>query len=86
MAVRVICFFQPGCMGCREQEPINREVEKALGIPIEEIDVTEMPQYVQEYQLTVTPTMVIVQDGGVRERFEGLRHREQLVETLQKYL
>ena len=38
MAVRVICFFQPGCMGCMEQTPINSEVGKALNVRIEEID------------------------------------------------
>jgi thioredoxin 1 len=59
MAVRSICFFQPGCMGCMEQEPINREVEKVLAITIEEIDVRENPQYVSKYQLTVTPTVTV---------------------------
>ncbi|MDD1684786.1 MAG: thioredoxin family protein [Methanoregula sp.] len=86
MAVRVICFFQPGCMGCMEQEPINREVEKACAVTIEEIDATENPQYIREYQLKVTPTIIIVQEGTVRERFEGVVHQEQLAGTLKKYL
>ena len=86
MAVRIICFYQPGCMGCREQEPINREVEKALSLTIEEIDATQNPQYIKEYQLKVTPTIVVIQDGTVRERFEGLVHPERLQETLKKYL
>ena len=86
MAVRIICFYQPGCMGCMEQEPINREVEKTLGLKIEEIDAIENPQYIKEYQLKVTPTIIIVQDGTVRERFEGVVHPEQLKETLKKYL
>ena len=86
MAVRIICFYQPGCMGCMEQEPINREVEKALSLTIEEIDATQNPQYIKEYQLKVTPTIVVIQDGTVRERFEGLVHPEQLKETLKKYL
>lgn len=86
MAVRIICFSQPGCMGCAEQEPINREVEKAAGIAIEEIDAVENPQYIREYNLTVTPTIIVLQDGAVRERFEGVVHPEQLAETLKKYL
>jgi len=86
MAVRIICFYQPGCMGCMEQEPINREVEKALSLTIEEIDATQNPQYIKEYQLKVTPTIVVIQDGTVRERFEGLVHPERLKETLKKYL
>ena len=86
MAVRILCFYQPGCMGCTEQEPINREVEKALSIRIEEIDAVENPQYIKDYQLKVTPTIVLLQDGIVRERFEGVVHREQLLETFRKYL
>jgi thioredoxin 1 len=86
MAVRIICFYQPGCMGCMEQEPINREVEKVLGLKIEEIDAIANPQYIKEYQLKVTPTIILLQDGTVRERFEGLVHPERLKETLKKYL
>ena len=86
MTLRVICFFQPGCMGCMEQEPINREVEKTLGITIEEIDAVQNPQYIRDYQLKVTPTMVIERDGNVKERFEGVVHPEQLVAAIQKNL
>jgi len=86
MAVRVICFFQPGCMGCMEQTPINSEVGKALNVKIEEIDAVKNPQYVRDYLLKVTPTIVIVKDGEVKERLEGVVHSEQLESTLKKYL
>lgn len=86
MAVRIICFYQPGCMGCMEQEPINREAEKVLSLTIEEIDAVENPQYVKDYNLKVTPTIILIQDGIVRERFEGVVHQEQLLETFRKYL
>ena len=86
MTVRVICFYQPGCMGCMEQDPVNREVEKALGITIEEIDAVENPQYIREYQLKVTPTLIILVDSMVRDRFEGFVHAETLIASLKKYL
>jgi len=86
MALRVLCFFQPGCMGCMEQEPINAEVGKKLGIAIEEIDATKNPAYIKEYQLTATPTILVLVEGAVKERFEGVVHPEQLEETLKKYL
>jgi thioredoxin 1 len=86
MAVRVICFYQPGCMGCMEQTPINTEVAKSLNITIEEIDATKNPDYIREFQLKVTPTIVILKDGLVKERFEGVVHTEQLITVLKKYL
>ncbi|HET6580992.1 MAG TPA: thioredoxin family protein [Methanoregula sp.] len=86
MAVRVICFYQPGCMGCMEQTPINAEVSRTLNITIEEIDAIKNPQYIGEFQLKVTPTIVILKDGTLRERFEGVVHTEQLTAGIKKYL
>jgi thioredoxin 1 len=86
MAVRVICFYQPGCMGCMEQSPINTEVAKALNLTIEEIDAIKNPQYIGEFLLKVTPTLVILKEGILMERFEGVVHPEQLKEAIKKYL
>jgi len=69
-----------------EQSPINAEAGKALGITIEEIDAVRNPQYIKEYQLKATPTIVVIQDGTVKERFEGVVHAEKLEEVLKKYL
>jgi thioredoxin 1 len=69
-----------------EQEPINAEVGRALKITIEEIDAVKNPEYVREYQLTATPTILVIRDGSVKERFEGVVHAEQLEAVLKKYL
>ena len=63
MAVRVICFYQPGCMGCMEQTPINTEVAKVLNITIEEIDAIKNPHFIKEFTLKVTPTIIIFKEG-----------------------
>jgi len=86
MAVRLICFYQPGCMGCMEQTPINAEVARSLNVTIEEIDAVSNPQYIREFQLKVTPTIVILKDGILQERFEGVVHTEQLTSAIKKYL
>jgi thioredoxin 1 len=86
MAVRVLSFYQEGCMGCEEQTPILREVEGDLGITIEEIDAVKNPQYIKEYNLRVTPTTLVIADDGVRERMEGLVHREDLEAAIRRHL
>jgi thioredoxin 1 len=86
MAVRVICFYQPGCMGCMEQTPINTEVAKALNIIIEEIDAIKNQHFIKEFGLKVTPTIIILRDATVLERFEGVVHTEQLKAVIKKYL
>jgi thioredoxin 1 len=67
-----------------EQTPINREVGKSFNIIIDEIDAVKNPQYIKQYQLKVTPTIVILEDGVVKERFEGVVQTELLGEALRK--
>jgi thioredoxin 1 len=86
MALRILCFFQPGCMGCMEQEPINAEVSRALKVKIEEIDAVKNPQYVGEFQLKATPTILVLKDEKIMERFEGVVHTEQFEAAVKKYL
>jgi thioredoxin 1 len=69
-----------------EQTPINAEVAKSLKITIEEIDAIKNPQYIGEFQLKVTPTIVILKNGLLTERFEGVVHTEQLTGAIKKYL
>ncbi|MDD1668936.1 MAG: thioredoxin family protein [Methanomicrobiales archaeon] len=86
MGVAVLCFDQEGCMGCAEQSPINRQVEKELHIRIQEIDVVKNPRFVGQYKLRVTPTIVILENGVERKRFEGLVHSEELGGAVRQYL
>jgi len=84
MPVRILCYDQEGCMGCIEQEPINRQVEDELGVTIEEKDALEHPDDIAAYGLKVTPTILVIVDGAVRERFEGVMHRETLENAIKK--
>ena len=86
MAVRVISFYQEGCMGCEEQVPILKEVEKVLGIDIEEIDAVKNPQYIKQYNLRVTPTILVVEGDDIKERMEGLTHREDLEAAIKRHM
>jgi thioredoxin 1 len=86
MGIAVLCFQQEGCMGCSEQAPINREVEKDLHIRIEEIDAVKNPRFITQFHLRVTPTIIILSNGEERKRFEGLVHREELEAALKEYL
>ncbi|NLM30653.1 MAG: thioredoxin family protein [Methanomicrobiales archaeon] len=86
MTVKVINFFQEGCMGCDEQAPILQEVRKDLGVEIEEIDAIKNPQYIKEYKLRVTPTTLVIEGDRVRERMEGFVHREDLEAAIRRHM
>ena len=86
MALRVLCFFQPGCMGCMEQEPINAEVSRTLNVSIEEIDAVKNPQYIKEYAAEGDTDDPGDLKDEKRERFEGVVHAEPFEAALKKYL
>jgi thioredoxin-like negative regulator of GroEL len=73
-------------MGCAEQSPINRQVEKDLHVEIQEIDAVKNPRFVAQYHLRVTPTIIILENGVEKKRFEGLVHTDELETEIQKYL
>lgn len=84
--IRIISFYQEGCMACEEQGPINSEVEKALNVHIEAVNPIVERQFIEQYHLRVTPTILVLADGDVVERFEGVVHREQLEEAIRRHL
>lgn len=85
MAIRVLYFFQDGCMACHEQEPILAEVESAFGLRAERINPARERSYIKKYGLSVTPTIIIEQEDGTRvARFDGLVHREQLEQSIRR--
>jgi len=86
MPLEVLCFYQKNCVGCEEQEPINREVEKKAGIKIEEINAVESTEVIKKYDLHLTPTIIIIQDNAIKEKFEGVIQSEELEEAIRRYL
>jgi thioredoxin 1 len=69
-----------------EQTPINTEVAQALNITIEEIDALQNQHFIKEFGLKVTPTIIILREATLLERFEGVVHTEQLTAAIKKYL
>jgi len=84
--LQVIAFFQDGCMACQDQELVNREVEASLGIHFDRINPLKERKYIEEYQLQVTPTILIIKEGKVARRFEGVVNRQQLEDAIKKCL
>lgn len=86
MSVEILCFHQDGCSGCDEQNEINQEIEKKLGITIKNIDAVRTEGAIQKYALKVTPTLLILVDGTEKERFESITPGSVLEETIKKYV
>jgi hypothetical protein len=60
--------------------------KRSSGNTTEKTDAVDNPQYIKDYPLKVTPTIVLVHDGSDCERSEEVVPREQLQETFKKDL
>lgn len=85
MVLRMVFFFQEGCMACQEQEPILSEVERNTHLIAERINPLRERSAMHEFRLSVTPTILIMNNGTEVKRFEGLVHREQLEEAIRRH-
>jgi hypothetical protein len=61
-------------------------MEKAPLHYIEETDAVNNPQYIKDTSLKAIPTIVLVQDGVIREGFHEGIYQELLEERSKKYL
>ncbi|MDD1679891.1 MAG: thioredoxin family protein [Methanomicrobiales archaeon] len=86
MGIQIYWFTQEGCSGCEEQKTIIEEVAGHFGLPIREIDISYKPEYVRKYQLTMTPTILIVVHGQEKIRFEKIISSRDLEDAIWPYL
>lgn len=63
----VLFFTQPGCPPCERAKPRVEEMRKQ-GLKVTKVDIYEQPDLARKYQITQTPTFVILEDGVEVER------------------
>jgi thiol-disulfide isomerase/thioredoxin len=67
----VLFFTQPGCLPCEKDKPKIAEL-RAKGVKITEIDIRERPDLMRQYQITSTPTYVVLEGGVEVERTQSI--------------
>lgn len=63
----VLFFTQQGCPPCERAKPHVEEMRKQ-GLKVTEVDVHEQPDLAHQYQITQTPTFIVLEDGVEIER------------------
>ncbi len=63
----VLFFTQGGCPPCEGAKPRVEELRRQ-GVKVTEIDVRANPELAHKYQITRTPTFVVLEDGVEVER------------------
>jgi len=63
----VLFFTQRGCPPCEEAKPGVAKLRRQ-GVKVTEINVSADPELARKYQITRTPTFVVLEDGVEVER------------------
>ncbi|MBC8480050.1 MAG: thioredoxin [Actinobacteria bacterium] len=79
----VIDFHATWCGPCKVLSPILEELESELeNVDFVKLDVDQFPEIAGANQVMGVPTVVILKDGEVKERFVGVQPKETIKEKI----
>lgn len=73
-------FFSERCGYCKTQDPIIEELRKSVGDKIEiiKIDIDKERDMAKELSVNATPTLFILKNGNMFQKYVGLTYRNEL--------
>ena len=79
----VIDFHATWCGPCKVLSPILEELNNEIeGVEFVKLDVDQHPQIAGQNQVMGVPTVVILKDGEVKDRFVGVQPKEVIKEKI----
>ena len=79
----VIDFHATWCGPCKVLSPILEELADEIeGVEFVKLDVDQHPQIAGQNQVMGVPTVVILKDGEVKDRFVGVQPKEVIKENI----
>ena len=81
----LVDFWAPWCGPCRQQGPIVEQVAVRLGdqAVIAKVNVDEEKALASQFEIRAIPTLVLMKDGAVVQRFVGVTSADALVAAIQ---
>lgn len=79
----VIDFHATWCGPCKVLSPILEELNDEIeGVEFVKLDVDQHPQIAGQNQVMGVPTVVILKDGEIKDRFVGVQPKEVIKEKI----
>ena len=79
----VIDFYATWCGPCKVLSPILEELDDEIeGVEFVKLDVDQHPQIAGQNQVMGVPTVVILKNGEVKDRFVGVQPKEVIKEKI----
>jgi thioredoxin 1 len=82
----LVHFGTPWCGLCRAIDPLLMQLGSRWGgnIKIVRINPDENFHLAKNYHLTTLPTLILCENGQIKQRLEGFTGREELLKALEK--
>lgn len=86
--VVLVMFFSERCGYCKEQDPILEELRKNMGNKIEiiKVDIDKDRDMANELHVTATPTLFIMKNDNIFQKYVGLTYRNELESAINSAL
>ena len=80
----LIDFYQDNCVPCRNMEPVFDKLEAIYGERYKfcKADVAAQEGLAQQFDILSVPTIIMMLDGEILHRVNGLRSEEELCSIL----
>ena len=84
----LIDFYADWCGPCKMMSPIIDEIAEEVGdkIKVGKINVDENQELAMEYEVMSIPTIIILQNGEVKNSFVGVRENKEIISCLEKMI
>lgn len=76
----IYCYTE-GCPPCRRMSPLMDALQEQ-GYPIVKADMAKDPELAELLGVRATPTVLLVEDGQIRDALLGARSQQQLLKLL----
>jgi len=88
MEIELLDFYTDWCGPCKQQEPILEEIQEEYEeeVSIKKIDVESNHEKANEFNVKSVPTLILLSDKEVQERFVGLQSYDVLEEEIENLL
>ena len=61
---KIIMFTQPTCVPCKQLKPHLYAVSSKFSLEVEEIDISVYTEYIYDFQIRSTPTVIVFDENG----------------------
>ena len=83
----LVDFFANWCGPCRMMSPVLEEVEEEIeGLTVVKVDTDENGSLAAKYGVQSIPNMILFKDGKPVDQIIGFRPKEDVIETIEKYV